>query len=367
MSKVTFNNSKATFFPNLKKEVDQYFIDNNIKKTGNFLLYSKSAILIPLAFICYFVIILAPLTMWQIILVGALLGLTKASIGFNVMHDACHGSFSTKKWVNELFGYSMILLGSNQFIWKQKHNIVHHTYTNIDGIDDDIAKSPLIRQCQTQKWVPAHRVQHLYLPFVYFITSFAWTFIMDFTKYFSKKIYTTPLQKMDAKEHTIFWLSKVFYVAVYIVIPIYVIGGKGFAAYFLSMHLVLGFMLAIVFQLAHVVEETEFEVATTDSKVIENEFAIHQVKTTANFAMNSGIVNWYVGGLNFQIEHHLFPKISHVHYPAISKIVQKHCEINGVDYNYSPTMWKAVTSHWRFMKHLGKKPENLETATTSFF
>lgn len=367
MAKVTFNNGNASFFPELKKEVDLYFSSNNIKKTGNFQLYLKAIILLPLAVACWALCIWGGFNLWQIAGLAMLLGLTKASIGFNVMHDACHGSFSTKKWVNELFGYTMVLLGSNAFIWKQKHNIVHHTYTNIDGIDDDIAKSPLIRQCHTQKWVPAHKVQHLYLPFVYFITSIAWTFIMDFTKYFSKKIYTTPLQKMDAKEHTIFWLSKVFYIITYIILPIMYLGGKGFAVFFISMHLVLGFMLAIVFQLAHVVEETEFETANTDSKVIENEFAIHQVKTTANFAMKSAIINWYVGGLNFQIEHHLFPKISHVHYPALSPIVQKHCEKHGITYNHSPTMMRAVASHWRFMKELGQKPADMSAATTSFF
>ncbi len=367
MPKVTFSNAQTTFFPALKKDVDQYFASKNIKKTGNFQLYYKAAILLTLGVTCYFLIILGDFNLWQISGIAMVLGLTKASIGFNVMHDACHGSFSSKKWVNELFGYSLNLLGGNAFIWKQKHNIVHHTYTNIDGVDDDIAKSPVIRQCHTQKWVPAHKVQHLYLPFIYLITSMAWMFIMDFTKYFSKKIYTTPLQKMDRTEHIIFWMSKLFYAIAYITIPILALGGKGFVVYFFSMHLIMGFMLAIVFQLAHVVEETEFETATSDVTLIENEFAIHQLKTTANFAMNNSIINWYVGGLNYQVEHHLFPKVSHVHYPALSKIVQKHCAENNIPYLNSGNMTKAIASHWRFMKELGQKPADMTMATSSFF
>ncbi len=369
MAKVTFNNSNAVFFTGLKKDVDQYFKTQNIKKTGDYRLFAKTLILIPLSVFLYIFILNSGTTMntWLLVFVSAILGLALASIGFNVMHDACHGSYSSKKWVNELMGYTINTLGGNAFIWKQKHNVVHHTYTNVDGVDDDIAKSPLIRQCHTQKWVPAHKVQHLYLPLVYAITSFAWAFIMDFTKYFSNKVYTTPLNKMNAKEHIIFWFSKIMYVVAYVAVPYYFLGGATFALFFCVMHFFKGNALALVFQLAHVVEETEFEAVGNDDKQIENEFAIHQVKTTANFAMKNILVNWYVGGLNFQIEHHLFPRISHVHYPALSPIVQKHCAMHGINYNNNDTMTGAIASHWRFMKELGKKPADMSIATSSLF
>ncbi len=367
MPKVTFDNKNAVFFTGLKKEVDAYFNTNNIKKTGDFRLYAKTAILIPLAVTLYVSLLIVSMPMWVFIIASCILGLALASIGFNVMHDACHGSYSSKKWVNDVMGYTINTLGGNAFIWKQKHNIIHHTYVNVDGLDDDIAKSPLIRQCHTQKWVPAHKVQHLYLPLVYAITSFAWAFIMDFTKYFTNKVYRTPLQKMSAWDHVIFWFSKVMYVVAYVVVPYYFMGGAMFALFFCFMHLFKGTALALVFQLAHVVEETEFETVSNEDKVIENEFAIHQVKTTANFAMKNFFVNWYVGGLNFQIEHHLFPKVSHVHYPALSPIVKRHCDIHGIDYNANPTMSGAIASHWRLMKELGKKPEDMSLATSSLF
>jgi linoleoyl-CoA desaturase len=367
MPKVTFNNSNPVFFAGLKKEVEQYFNQNHIKKTGNFKLYSKTIILIPLAVALYITVLTISMPIWVMVIASAILGLALASIGFNVMHDACHGSYSSKKWVNELMGYTINTLGGNAFIWKQKHNIIHHTYVNVDGLDDDIAKSPLIRQCSTQKWVPAHRVQHLYLPLVYAITSFAWAFIMDFTKYFTNRVYNTPLQKMSAWDHAIFWFSKLMYVVAYVLVPLYFLGGANFALFFCVMHYFKGTALALVFQLAHVVEEIEFETVSTDDKVIENEFAVHQVKTTANFAMDNWLVNWYVGGLNFQIEHHLFPRISHVHYPALSPIVQKHCAMHGLTYHNNTTMTGAIASHWRLMKELGKKPEDMSTATSSLF
>lgn len=359
MPKVTYNNKNATFFPSLKKAVDDYFVTNNLKKTGNWKLYTKTIVLLVTAAALYISLMVVPMSGWAAIGLSILFGITLAGIGFDVMHDACHGSYSSKKWVNELLGLTLNALGGNAFFWKQKHNIIHHTYTNIDGVDDDIAKSPMIRHCDTQKWVPAHKYQHIYLPFLYMLGSIFWIMIKDPITYASKKVYTTALPKMDTKEHIIFWVSKILYVGFYMVLPIYLFGFVNWLTCFLIMHFALGFTLSIVFQLAHVVEETEFTyVDASDTTHIENEWAIHQIKTTANFAPKSKIINWYVGGLNFQVEHHLFPRISHVHYPAISSIVAAKCEEFGITYNSIPKMSTAVTSHFRFIKSMGKRPAN---------
>lgn len=358
MAKVSFNNKNKVFFDDLKKEVDQYFSDNKIKKTGNIQLYLKTVILISSAITIYFLLLSYSIPVWPAILMCALLGCILASIGFNVMHDACHGSYSSRKWVNEVFGYSLNALGGNAFIWKFKHNIIHHTYTNIDGVDDDIAKSPIMRQCSTQKWVPAHRFQHIYVILVYAISSFAWVTLMDFNKYFSQKVHNTKLQKMTFKEHFIFWISKLLYIIFYVVIPIATVGVGSWAVGFTVMHLFLGFTLAIVFQLAHVVEDIEFAYAPGDDPlIIENEWAVHQVKTTANFDRSNKLLSWFVGGLNFQIEHHLFPRVSHVHYPAISKIIEAKCKEHHLPYHVNPTFLSAIASHFRMMKELGKPPQ----------
>jgi linoleoyl-CoA desaturase len=359
MYKVTFNNKNSVFYSALKTEVEKYFRDKKIKKTGNWELFLKTAILVTAATSLYVFLLTVPQTLIGGILLCALLGFVLASIGFNIMHDACHGSYSSKKWVNNLMGHSLNALGGNAFIWKFKHNIIHHTYTNIDGVDDDIAKSPLMRQCPTQKWVPAHRFQHFYVVLVYAISSFAWVTMMDFNKYFKQKVFTTPLQRMKRQDHIIFWVSKVLYALFYVVIPVMLVGWQTWAIGFAAMHLTLGLTLALTFQLAHVVEHAQFEIATLDPKLIDNEWAIHQVRTTANFAPRNHFINWYVGGLNFQIEHHLFPRVSHVHYPAISKIVKRVCEEHNINYNQFPTMWGALASHFRMMKQLGQKPQQL--------
>jgi linoleoyl-CoA desaturase len=357
MPKVTFNNKNRFFYTALKSSVDEYFTNNHLKKTGNWKLYTKTGVLVPSAIIIYLSLLIFPLPAIAGILLSGLLGFVLASVGFNIMHDACHGSYSSRGWVNEILSLSLNALGGNAFLWKFKHNIIHHTYTNVDGVDDDIAKSPLMRQCPSQKWVPAHRFQHIYVVLVYAISSFAWVFMMDFNKYFKRKIVDTPLQKMESKEHILFWMSKIFYLLFYIAIPVLAVGWKSWAIGFACMHIVMGFTLAIVFQLAHVVENAEFELASGNDEVkIEEEWAIYQVKTTANFAPKNKIISWFVGGLNFQVEHHLFPRISHVHYPAIRKIVKQTCEQFNISYNEFPTMTKAVASHFRMMKQLGKRP-----------
>jgi linoleoyl-CoA desaturase len=341
----------------MKSSVDNYFSSRQVKKTGNWKLFIKAMTLVPAAIGLYVILLSVHFTLVPGILTAGLFGFVLASIGFNIMHDACHGSYSERPWVNNIMGLSLNLLGGNAFIWKFKHNIIHHTYTNIDGIDDDIAKSPVMRQCESQKWVKAHRFQHLYVPVLYAISSFTWVSMMDFMKYFKKKIHNTKLQKMNLNEHIIFWLSKILYVVFYIMIPVHYAGWSAWAIGFCSMHVTMGLTLALVFQLAHVVEDTEFVFAPgIEPQKIEDEWAIHQVKTTANFAPQNKLVSWFVGGLNYQIEHHLFPKVSHVHYPAIASIVKDVCDKHQVHYNEFKTMSSAVASHFRMMKQLGRKP-----------
>jgi len=353
MAKVSFNN-KQVFYSTLKKSVDQYFTSNNLKKTGNWKLYLKTVILIPLALLIYVILLFTDYAAWVGASLSILLGLTLVSIAFNIMHDACHGSYSSRKWVNELMGLTMNALGANAYIWKIKHNVVHHTYTNVDGIDDDIAKSPVLRHCPSQKWMPAHRFQHIYMFFLYAVSTILWVFLTDMIKYFSRKIIVTEM-KFTLKEHIIFWVSKLLYIGFYIVIPVLMLGWQTWLVGYLIINITMGLTLSLVFQLAHVVEKTEFEVAEEKPKVIDTEWAIHEIRTTANFAPGNKIVSWFVGGLNFQVEHHLFPRVSHVHYAALSKIVKEHCDQFGIPYHSYPKMRQAVASHIRVMKALGDK------------
>ena len=358
MAKITFSNSNNEFYQSLKASVEEYFVTNKIKKTGDWRLYIKTITLVFTALACYSLLMFAALQNWQALLICVVFGISLASIGFAVMHDANHGSYSTKQKLNDFLGLSLNALGASSYLWKQKHNIIHHTYTNVDGIDDDIAKSPVIRHCESQKWVPAHKIQYLYLLPVYALSTIFWIYIMDFTKYFSRKIFTTDAWKMTTKNHIIFWATKILYVTFYVVLPIMVWGVLPWLAGYFVLNATMGLILSLVFQLAHVVENTEFEHIPLDAtKHIDTAWAEHQIRTTANFAMGNKVISWFVGGLNYQIEHHLFPRVSHVHYPEISKIVMQKCKEFNLPYNKYDTMSEAVASHFRVMKQLGKKPE----------
>lgn len=284
-----------------------------------------------------------------------ILGCLTAAVGFNVMHDGAHGSFSRYKWINNLASNFANFLGASQYMWKMKHNIIHHTYTNIPGVDDDIEARPLLRLCNEQPRYKIHRYQHLYFWAAYSLLYIYWIFVTDYKKYFLGRIGSTPLRKMTFQEHFFFWFYKAAHALIYVAIPIYFVGFLPWLIGFLSMGLVAGFVLSIVFQLAHTVQQTHFPLPDENTGKMEDEWAIHQVKTTANFATRNKLVSWLVGGLNFQIEHHLFPKISHVHYPAISKIIRKVCADYGIPYIEYPKVRLAVVSHLAYLRQLGKK------------
>lgn len=357
MATIQFSRPNGDFFSTLRKSVDQYFTDNKLKQSGNAHLYWKAAILIIAYSACYSAALFLPVPMWIAGLLAGMLGVIQAFVGFNIMHDACHDAFSDKKNVNFFFGLSMNALGSDAFMWRQKHNVVHHTYTNIDGADDDIAKTPFLRMSDSQPRFKAHRFQHIYLTFLYAISTLYWIILKDFQDYFVGNRFNVAVGRMQLTDHLIFWSTKVVYFGLYTVLPIITWGVVPSLIGFVIMHAMLGMVMSFVFQLAHVVENVKFEHTHGEHTVINNEWAIHQIATTSDFAPKNKIVSWFLGGLNYQVEHHLFPRISHVHYPQIQEIVQKTCAAYGVTYLYYPTMTEALASHFRHMKRLGQGVE----------
>ncbi|MCZ2459283.1 MAG: acyl-CoA desaturase [Chitinophagales bacterium] len=344
-----------SFHTELKKRVRQYFEEVGKSTTGDYNLFIK-AIILMVAFVLVYIhlVFFTPSVIWAIpecILLGGIV----AAIGFNVMHDGAHGSFSKHKWVNILAAFSLNILGGNSFMWNMKHNVIHHSYTNVDGVDDDIDIQPWMRMSTTQKKYGFHKYQHWYFWLLYSMLYLFWIFVLDFQKYFRKKIGNIPLKKMKWNDHLVFWGFKAVHYFIFIGIPVYKVGFIDWLVGFIIFAAVAGFVLSIVFQLAHTVEHTSFPVADKSSGKMEDEWAIHQLKTTADFATKSKWVSWLLGGLNFQIEHHLFPKISHVHYPAISRIIKSTCLEYGVVYIEYKRVHTALFSHISFLKQMGRK------------
>ena len=353
MSKVSFNNKKSPFFDSLKEKVDVYFKENNIKQTGNFKLFTKSFILVPLGIFFYVMLVFFNPGVLISILFCILLGFTISSIGFNIMHDGAHGSYSNHKWLNNLMAHSLSAVGGSPFLWKIKHNIIHHSYTNIDGVDDDLNNRPFFRVTIQDPKYKMHKYQHYYWVVLYMLSYPSWVLVQDFIKYFSREITEFKIRKMDITDHIKFWASKVFYIAAFIVLPMFFVGVLPTITGYLILAFSCGFGISIVFQLAHIVGKAEFPNPDIDTNKIDEEWAIHQMKTTVNFATKNKIISWFVGGLNFQVEHHLFPKISHVHYPQISKIVKETCAQFKVPYLEYPTMISAIRAHVLHLKTMG--------------
>ena len=350
-----FSNRNLSFHTELKRRINEYFKQEGKNPTGNFGLYLKAVLLI-VAYVGIYVhvVFFTPIA-WLAILECIILGGLTAAIGFNVMHDGMHGSFSSKKWVNKLAGITLNFLGANNFMWKTKHNIIHHTYTNVHGVDDDIEARPFLRLCDEQKHYRIHKYQHWYFWAAYSLLYLWWVFVTDYKKYFLRKIGPTPLQKMKLMDHISFWGFKLLHAFLFIGLPIWMVGFQAWLIGILPFGLFSGIVLSIVFQLAHTVEHTDFPAANIETNKMEDEWAVHQLKTTANFATRNRFLSWWVGGLNFQIEHHLFPRISHVHYPAISKIVKKACQDFGIQYIEYPRMRLAVASHISHLRNLSRK------------
>lgn len=349
-----FSNSAQSFHAELKKRINNYFEERGKSTTGNMTLYTKAIILlIAFVFVYVHLVFFTPV-IWLAVLECVALGGIVAAIGFNVMHDGAHGSFSKYKWINRLAALSLNILGGNHFMWNVKHNVIHHAYTNVDGIDDDINIQPWMRMSTTQKKYSFHKYQHLYFWLLYSLLYILWIFLLDYTKYFRSRIGSMPLKKMKVADHITFWSFKVVNLALYVGIPIYMVGFQTWLVGFLIFSTLAGFIISIVFQLAHTVEHTAFPMPDAETGRLEDEWAVHQLKTTANFATNNKVVNWLVGGLNFQVEHHLFPKISHVHYPAISKIIRNTCREYGIPYIEYPKTRYAIASHVSFLKQMGR-------------
>jgi linoleoyl-CoA desaturase len=350
-----YGSATLSLHTTLKKRVNDYFENRQIDPTGNYKLYWKAAILLTSYIAIYIHLVFFPHIVWLAVIECLFLGLLTASIGFNVMHDASHGSFSKHPWVNRIAALTLDFMGASSLMWSTKHNVVHHAYTNIDGVDDDINAQPWLRLCQTQKRFMVHRYQHLYFWALYSLLYCFWIFFTDYKKYFSRKVGVVPIQGIKLKDHIQFWAFKALYPFVFILLPMYFWGVIPWLVGYMIFAAVAGFTLSIVFQLAHTVEETSFPEAVQPANRVEDEWALAQLKSTANFATHNKFITWWLGGLNFQIEHHLFPKVSHVHYPAISRILRQTCLDLGVPYIEHRRMHLAVASHVSYLRKMGRK------------
>jgi linoleoyl-CoA desaturase len=349
---------KSGFYLLLKKRVDAYFVENNLSKHANASMVAKTFILIGAYLIPFALMMLfQPAFGWSL-LIWSFMGIAVAGIGMSVMHDANHGAYSDNRHVNTAVGSSLNLLGGSVFNWKLQHNILHHTYTNITHMDDDISDRAVLKFSPHTPLKAFHKYQWLYAFLFYGLLTFYWAVAKDFVQYvqFSKNGLNPHCKSENRITLVKIVFIKIFYFSLMIGLPL--LSGmpviQVFAG-FMIMHFFAGLILTTVFQLAHTLEHTSHPMPN-ENGVIENDWAIHQLNTTVNFSPDNKLLSWYVGGLNYQIEHHLFQKISHVHYPAIAHIVKETAAEFNIPYLENRTLGGALRSHVAYLKQLGKLP-----------
>lgn len=355
-NKITFQKGLAEFYPELKKRVDAYFEENKISKFANAAMITKTVFLLSMYALTYILIVIDVFPWWVMLSLAAAHGLFTAHLGMSIGHDAIHGSYSSNKAVNKRLGAVFNIIGANDYVWSITHNILHHTFTNIPEHDDDIAQIGILRTSPAAKLRKVHKLQFLYAFMLYPLASLTWVFSKDYIKFFSKKIGEQHNKKHPKKEVYRLFGYKLFYYFCYLALPMIVIDQPWYFIIlgFLTVHAFEGLTLALVFQLAHLVQGTSFA-EPDEVGNIENSWAVHQLYTTADFARKSTFANLFCGGLNFQIEHHLFPKICHIHYRKISPIVKQTAEEFGLPFVEHPTMVKAIFSHIKVLKKLGRE------------
>lgn len=355
VSKVTFDNSRAeAFVPEVRKRVKRYFDERDLSQKADARMVTKTVVLLGGTALCYGLLLSGLFSPLLMLGLCVLLGVGIAGIGFSVAHDALHGAYSSNQRVNQLLGYSFDLLGANGYMWKITHNVIHHTYTNIDGIDEDLAVSPLLRLSPgtPRRWY--HRFQHIYCFLAYSFATLNWLFAKDFMQFAKKDIGPYTDKKHPPKEWATLVIGKLAAVTL-VVLPLFVldIAWWQYLIGLLAVHLTAGMILGVIFQLAHVVEGPEFP-EPDEHGTMEHAWLIHEMHTTANFAADNKLLSWYIGGLNYQIEHHLFPRTCSIHYPAIAPIVRETAREHGVPYHYNPTLRAAIKSHQRMLKRFGQ-------------
>lgn len=356
---IKFGTQQAEFYTTLSQRVNNYFKTNNISRNANGEMVVKTIFMLSL-FIVPYVISISGLVSayWVYMLLCVLMGLGTAGIGLSIMHDANHGAYSPKPWINNIMGYTLNLVGANAFNWKIQHNVLHHTYTNIYDVDEDISPRGALRMAPDSPWKSFHRFQYLYAWFLYGLMTIVWVIGKDFFRLVRyQRDGMIKKQKADIiTEWTILLATKIIYVLYIFVLPTILLPFTFWQILigWIVMQYIAGFILAIVFQPAHVSEGTEYFMPDTNGN-LENTWAIHQLHTTINYAHRNKILSWYVGGLNFQVEHHLFPNVCHVHYRHLSKIVKETAEEFGLPYKMHETFWDALTAHGRLLKQLGEK------------
>ncbi len=349
----------ADFSKTLRNRINTYFKTHDKNRNANPAMVIKTIVMLSLFFIP--LIILASglvSTVWMIFMLYIISGFGMAGIGMSVMHDALHGSYSKNKKINTFLGYTFNLIGANAAIWKIQHNILHHTYTNIDHADDDLNAPFFLRFSPNAKYYWLHQYQYIYIWFFYGISTISWITTKDFVRLKRYKEMGFFDKKNEYKKTLISMVAwKLSYYIYALLLPMIMVQFSWCVVLlaFISMHFVTGILVSVVFQIAHIMPVNTFPLPDEQGIMNDNWYG-HQFATTCNFSPKSNFLFWFIGGLNYQIEHHVLPDVCHVHYKKLTKIVADTAQEFGMPYHVKKSLFAAISDHTKMLRMLGVKP-----------
>ncbi|SMO44129.1 fatty acid desaturase family protein [Solitalea koreensis] len=342
--------SADDFYPTIKKRVNEYFEQNNLSKLAPASYFIKISSFILLYFFVYFNLIFNVTSLRGLFFSFILLGFLVFFIFLNVVHDAAHGSIFKKKQSNHVLLYFLEMFGTSNYIWRIRHLESHHIYPNIFGLDTDIKQSDLVRISNQHPFKIHHQFQHLYMPILYFIYTLNWTIVRDFRDITSDNIGPKVNIKHPWEQVVLLLFSKLFYFFYTLILPVLLLNFSFWAIFgaFLVMHFTTSFCAVFILVSSHVGEDAVFPKAD-ENRYIDHTWAEHQLIVTADFAADNRLITTLVGGFNLHVVHHLFPHVSHAHYPVLTKILKETAAEFGLSYN-SYTLKEALISHWKLLK-----------------
>jgi linoleoyl-CoA desaturase len=339
----------------LTRRIDAHFAERGLRREGDGRLWLKSLVIMAWLAGSWALLVYVAQTWWQALPLAVLVSLAVAGVGFNIQHDGGHDAYAGSSLWNRLAAWSLDLVGGSSYVWRFKHTIVHHHYTNIDGVDEDLDAGPFLRLHPLQERRFYHRFQHWYAWLLFGFLPPKWTFYDDFASLVSGRVGTQRMPRPRLRDLTSLFVGKLAFVTWVFALPLLaghsllvVLAFYGFCA------LLVGTATAVVFQAAHCVREAEFHAPPPPGARMARSWGEHQLATTVDFAPRNRFLTWYLGGLNYQVEHHLFPRVSHVHYPELAPIVRDTCAEFGVEYRVHPRFRSAVASHVRHLRLLGR-------------
>src|SRR6266404_5567426 len=342
------------FIVDTRREVELHLGSGRTRLHGRLRLYVKTFVALSVWIASWTMLVIVRPGVWGGLLSLAGLVVGTILIGFCVQHDANHGAYFRTRRFNHLMGWSAdAMLGISSYAWRVKHNVAHHTYTNVDGYDDDVTQVPFMRLAPSQAPRPWYRLQHLYIWPLYSFMVIRWQIGADIAALVRGRIANSKVHMPRRWDLVGMVGGKGLFIGWAIVAPLLVYPWWVVAAGYVGFTMMTSLVTAVTFQLAHCVEEAEFTSAE-ELAATSKQWAVHEVETTVDFCPRNAFLTWVLGGLNYQIEHHLFPRVQHTHYPRIAEIVKRNAVKHGVRYTAQPSLVAALRSHQRHLRTLGR-------------